>query len=209
MSTSISSRLVSLRKDKNLSQKEAAQALGVSQALLSHYEKGIRECGLDFLCRASAFYDVSSDYLLGISETKIVSEALFELNDIPQDGELRMSTIFRASVFLTEKMSGSGNDYSRQIRDIYILTLYKIYISALNKGLLPANGKIRPEVTPFLSSSMLDYLLSTLFTATADAKPKKSENLPLCVETVVAEALRLIESQINSIYNASNQSNCL
>ena len=77
MSTSISSRLVSLRKDKNLSQKEAAQALGVSQALLSHYEKGIRECGLDFLCRASAFYDVSSDYLLGISETKIVSDALF------------------------------------------------------------------------------------------------------------------------------------
>ncbi|MGN1161984.1 MAG: hypothetical protein ACI4SX_07045, partial [Candidatus Fimenecus sp.] len=122
---------------------------------------------------------------------------------IPQDGELRMSTIFRASVFLTEKMSGSGNNYSKQIRDIYILTLYKIYISALNKGLLPANGKIHPEVTPFLSSSMLDYLLSTLFTATADAKPKKSENLPLCVETVVTEALRLIESQLDSIYAAS------
>ncbi|MGN0569173.1 MAG: helix-turn-helix domain-containing protein [Candidatus Fimenecus sp.] len=209
MSTSISSRLVSLRKDKNLSQKEAAQALGISQALLSHYEKGIRECGLDFLCRASAFYDVSSDYLLGISETKIVSDALFELNDIPQDGELRMSTIFRASVFLTEKMSGSGNNYSQQIRDIYILTLYKIYISALNKGLLPANGKIAPDVAPFLSSSMLDYLLSTLFTASSDAKPKKSENLPLCVETVVTEALRLIESQIDSIYSAANQSKCL
>ena len=50
MSTSISTRLVSLRKEKNLSQKEAAESLEVSQALLSHYEKGIRECGLDFLC---------------------------------------------------------------------------------------------------------------------------------------------------------------
>ena len=37
-----------LRKEKGISQKEAANSLGVSQALLSHYEKGIRECGLDF-----------------------------------------------------------------------------------------------------------------------------------------------------------------
>ena len=71
MSTSISTRLISLRKDKNLSQKEAAEHLGVSQALLSHYEKGIRECGLDFLCRASTFYDVSTDYLLGLTDNKI------------------------------------------------------------------------------------------------------------------------------------------
>ena len=56
-----------LRKEKGISQKEAANQLGVSQALLSHYEKGIRECGLDFLVRAADFYGVSADYLLGRS----------------------------------------------------------------------------------------------------------------------------------------------
>lgn len=56
-----------LRKEKGISQKEAAANLGVSQALLSHYEKGIRECGLDFLIRAADFYNVSTDYLLGRS----------------------------------------------------------------------------------------------------------------------------------------------
>ena len=56
-----------LRKEKGISQKEAAANLGVSQALLSHYEKGIRECGLDFLVRAADFYNVSTDYLLGRS----------------------------------------------------------------------------------------------------------------------------------------------
>ena len=56
-----------LRKEKGISQKEAASQLGVSQALLSHYEKGIRECGLDFLIRAADFYGVSVDYLLGRS----------------------------------------------------------------------------------------------------------------------------------------------
>ena len=59
--------LTLLRKEKHLSQKEAAAALGVSQALLSHYEKGIRECGLDFLIRTADYYGVSTDYLLGRS----------------------------------------------------------------------------------------------------------------------------------------------
>lgn len=56
-----------LRKERNISQKKAAQDLGVSQALLSHYEKGIRECGLDFIVRAADYYGVSCDYLLGRS----------------------------------------------------------------------------------------------------------------------------------------------
>ena len=43
-----SERLVELRTEKNLSQKAAALDLGISQALLSHYEKGIREFNLDF-----------------------------------------------------------------------------------------------------------------------------------------------------------------
>ena len=104
MSTSISTRLVELRKDKNLSQKEAAEQLGVSQALLSHYEKGIRECGLDFLCRASAFYDVSTDYLLGLTDNKMMSDALFVDYEIPQDSEVRMSTVFRSSVYMQERL---------------------------------------------------------------------------------------------------------
>lgn len=60
------SRIITLlRKEKKLSQKQAAQDLGISQALLSHYEKGIRECGLEFLVRAADYYNVSCDYLLG------------------------------------------------------------------------------------------------------------------------------------------------
>ena len=38
-----------LRKERGITQKQAAQDLGVSQAQLSHYEKGIRECGLAFV----------------------------------------------------------------------------------------------------------------------------------------------------------------
>ena len=54
-----------LREEKGMSQKKAAGDLGISQPLLSHYEKGIRECGLDFVVKAADYYDVSCDYLLG------------------------------------------------------------------------------------------------------------------------------------------------
>ena len=41
-----------LRQEKGLSQRKAASELGISQALLSHYENGIREPGLAFVARA-------------------------------------------------------------------------------------------------------------------------------------------------------------
>ena len=59
--------LTLLRKERGITQKQAAASLGVSVSLLSHYEKGVRECGLDFVVRAADFYGVSCDYLLGRS----------------------------------------------------------------------------------------------------------------------------------------------
>ncbi len=62
--------LARLRRQRGISQKQAAEELGISPALLSHYENGIRECGLDFLLHIADYYGVSCDYLLGKSEFK-------------------------------------------------------------------------------------------------------------------------------------------
>ena len=59
--------LSALRKGRNISQRQAAADLGISQALLSHYENGAREPGLGFVCRACDYYGVTADYLLGRS----------------------------------------------------------------------------------------------------------------------------------------------
>ena len=65
------SRIITLqRKERKISQKQAAADLGISQALLSHYEKGIRECGLGFLVKIADYYNVSCDYLLARTEAK-------------------------------------------------------------------------------------------------------------------------------------------
>ena len=76
------SRIITLlRKEKGITQKQAAEQLGVSQALLSHYEKGIRECGLDFVVRVADFYGVSCDYLLGRSPDR--SGLTLSVEEIP------------------------------------------------------------------------------------------------------------------------------
>jgi len=59
--------LSALRRERSINQRTAAADLGISQALLSHYENGAREPGLGFVCRACDYYGVSADYLLGRS----------------------------------------------------------------------------------------------------------------------------------------------
>ena len=62
--------LAQLRKERGLSQRVAAEHLNVSQALLSHYENGVREPRFEFVERACKYYGVSADYLLGFSDNK-------------------------------------------------------------------------------------------------------------------------------------------
>lgn len=70
MNEALGRSLALLRQEKGLSQRSAAKDLGISQALLSHYEKGAREPGLAFVAKAARYYNVSSDFLLGLSMSR-------------------------------------------------------------------------------------------------------------------------------------------
>ena len=65
MASEFSRTLSLLRKERGVSQRTAAGDLGISQALLSHYENGIREPGLSFVVKACDYYNVSADFILG------------------------------------------------------------------------------------------------------------------------------------------------
>ena len=82
MKSEFSRVITLLRKEKNISQKQAAAELGISQALLSHYENGIRECGLGFLVKCADFYGVSCDYLLGRSADR--DGTTLSVDEIPE-----------------------------------------------------------------------------------------------------------------------------
>ena len=96
MSSEFSRTFSLLRRERGVSQRTAASDLGISQALLSHYEKGIRQCGLDFVVRVADYYNVSCDYLLG--RTADQSGAMIAVEDLPDAQSAGGDNRFRGSV---------------------------------------------------------------------------------------------------------------
>ena len=99
MAMEFSRILTLLRKERGITQKQAAEELGISQAQLSHYEKGIRECGLAFVVRVAEYYDVSCDYLLGRSAER--SGQTIRVEDLPESGASTAGSVYRGSVLPT------------------------------------------------------------------------------------------------------------
>ena len=125
-----------LRKERGLRQKEAADQLGIAQALLSHYENGKRECGLDFLVHAANFYGVSVDYILGRTSSRngiVVSEE-----------ELPDSTV-------SESYGGDPNGLSVAFRKKLITNALEIIFTLLMKA---KNTKLAKAVSSYIITSV-------------------------------------------------------
>ncbi len=60
-------RLKDLREDHDLTQKELAFRLHISQNTYSQYENGVRQLPIDALIRLAEIYEVSTDYILGLT----------------------------------------------------------------------------------------------------------------------------------------------
>lgn len=130
--------LSQLRKERGISQKKAASDLGISQALLSHYEKGIRECGLDFVIRCSEYYGVTTDYLLGVSNNRngLDIDALTDKEE--ENGEFSIFTLGKATKYLLDLVAtGSDEGALKYISDYYTLCVYRGAITLAKAGMLP------------------------------------------------------------------------
>ena len=97
MNANFSRVLSLLRQEKGVSQRKAATELGISQALLSHYENGIREPGLEIVARACDYYRVSADYLLGRTLSR--DGAIIEAEELVDASEGRET--LRGSIMAT------------------------------------------------------------------------------------------------------------
>ena len=58
-------RLKDIREDHDLTQKQAAEKLGITQQQYSLYETGRREIPTSLLIQLADIFDISTDYLLG------------------------------------------------------------------------------------------------------------------------------------------------
>lgn len=195
MENTFSLNLCRLRKESGLSQKEAAYKLGVSQALLSHYEKGIRECGLEFLVRAADFYNVTCDFLLGRTASKTgFNEAFDTKSDLPDDSTLSTQTVFRACAVIKEyEVQHNTTDESFEL--LFAISLFNLIINKINAGELPeswlcgASTKVKPILQNFIVFSERSF----------PSRPAEKINnlapVPESIKTIVQCANKFIYSE--------------
>lgn len=65
--TTFAERLVNLREKAGKKRQEVADNLGISRASLEYYEKDKRKPDIDVLLKLADYYNVSTDYLLGLT----------------------------------------------------------------------------------------------------------------------------------------------
>ena len=63
-------RLYDLRTDNDLRQEDVAQILKITSQAYGMYENGKRSLPIEYLIILSKYYNVTSDYILGLSNTK-------------------------------------------------------------------------------------------------------------------------------------------
>ncbi|MBO4832379.1 MAG: helix-turn-helix transcriptional regulator [Oscillospiraceae bacterium] len=95
--------LSSLRRERGLSQRKVSEDLGISQALLSHYENGVREPRFDFVVRVCDYYGVSADYFFGRTAEKTYDDKVFiDCPDASMRGSLEAASDFLREVGAAE-----------------------------------------------------------------------------------------------------------
>lgn len=160
--------LALLRKQKGLSQKQVANDLGISQALLSHYEKGIRECGLSFLVKTAEYFEVSTDYLLGITATPNGNMPAEEVTELYQSDDIG-NTVSNTYYLINRKLIVNSitiiynilseidsKKLNKYVSEYLMTALYSVFrkINSLNKENSDADFDIKYSVENYTVASM-------------------------------------------------------
>lgn len=124
MSIPVGEQLKAVRIKKKIKQIDAAKELGISHGLLSHYENGLRQPGLDFLCAASRYYGVTTDYLLGLTE---INAALPSSSSSPEtvNGFKSITDIITGIYSLLTIID--DNDLAASTTDYIASNIYRIF----------------------------------------------------------------------------------
>ena len=160
-----------LRKERRLNQRTAAAALHISQALLSHYENGLREPGLGFVDAACRYYGVSADYLLGRSSVRTSfaeEEASPALRRMTETGA-------QALLALRRMMGNAAEAQQEQAEKLLQLSAYQM--------LQPLEDRETPGDTAALCAAAIRLTQAALKAAGSEgARPQMPEALQRSVE---------------------------
>ena len=75
------SRIKQLRQKRGVIQEILAAELGITQQMLSKYERDVTLIKVDILKKIAAYFNVTTDYLLGVSDVKRDIKGQMKVNE--------------------------------------------------------------------------------------------------------------------------------
>lgn len=136
--------LKKLRVDKNITQKEASEKIGVSYSAYQKYESGERELGANAVKKLADFYGVTTDYLLG---REPLPNPFADLN-LSEDDE---KEVIEKYLSLPPEFRATMLDVLRQLGDVV----------SKNKN----NDKWIPPIVLWIYCTYATYWLKNIFVA--------------------------------------------
>ena len=87
-------RLRQIREDKDIKQETIAKYLGIQQTQYSRYERGIQMMGIDKYIKLAKYYNISLDYICGISDIpKTLDGSTYSVQNINNGGKQTITNI--------------------------------------------------------------------------------------------------------------------
>lgn len=220
MATDFSRALALLRKEKGVSQRVAAENLGISQALLSHYETGAREPGLCFVSQACTYYNVTADFLLGRTMVRdgasINPEELYDAGNDKQNrlGKVAISAILgkkmviNAISLLFDLAGRSGHTgLISELTNYFAAVVYRIFrhfytVSGQNEGRVFSLSREVYGAASFSEMSACEARMLALLHS-PDAPPE----LPVISNEILgAEYPQLVQSLYTLVHQSGERS---
>lgn len=215
------SRIITLlRKEKGITQKQAAADLGISQALLSHYEKGLRECGLDFLIKLCDYYNVSSDYILGRSPDR--NGTMLNVNDL-EGAETVKDSHYSGSVLpamnkrlissalniVYDILSKAGNkELTKKVSDYLMISIYRVFrkLYQANKKNSRSMFNVPGNVFEGYTSGALERTSADISVILSDKNNMKvhASAFEMTSESISTEYPKHAQGLLNTIKTAEN-----
>lgn len=131
----LSERIKKLRLESDMTQKQLADILGLTPKMISFYELGQRNPPNDILMKMSAIFNVSTDYLLGKSDSSPLWEFLniyMAHKDFAQKHQIPHALLARIEKQGSQKRRGEVSISSEDIRTIAnALGVDEIFLSCL------------------------------------------------------------------------------
>lgn len=151
-------RLINLREQKNITQQELADELGITRQSLSLYEKAERTINIELLAKIADFFNVSTDYLMGRTDTETLNEDIQTACKVTGLSEDAVKNIRKITMQENEK-----NMYKELMYIINSCTSYQEDTTQLKHIFI--NDKKAFVCNHFIESDMFPKIINSLYDA--------------------------------------------